>query len=55
MIDWASLEVYYSSESVHVVDCRCCSYFGTMSVPSDGCHCDIVIIHEPDYIVGHIF
>lgn len=53
VVDWAALELDYSSESIHVVDGGCCGDFSTITVTSDRGHSNMFLIHESDNVISH--
>lgn len=55
VVDWSPFEVDNSSESVEVADGGCGGYLSSVSVSTNGCHGNIVIIHESNDIIGHVF
>jgi len=43
-----------TSESVHVADGGCCGDLSTEAVAADGGHGDLVLVHEPDNVIGDV-
>ena len=55
VVNWSTLQLNNTCETIVVIDRSRCSNFSTEAVTTNSSHCDFVLVHEADNIVGDVF